>query len=83
MLPVLFLHHFQYISGYYYWQISYTNLPGSLLAGLVIYYIPMTGIGVVYFYILYYMKKVKSQLILQNHRYPNQRDLIVLHRIII
>ncbi|CAF4168558.1 unnamed protein product, partial [Adineta steineri] len=83
MLPVLFLHNFEYAPQYYYCQTLYVDIKKILLPAVITYYIPMVGIGVIYFYILYYMKKTKNQSVLQNRQVSNQRDLVVLHRIIL
>jgi hypothetical protein len=56
MTSVLIQQHFQYISKYYYCQISYYDLPGLLIAGCFVYYVPMFGIGLIYFNIICYTK---------------------------
>jgi len=43
----------------------------------------MITIGLIYFYIVYYMKQERNLAIDQNRQQRNQQDLIVLHRIII
>ncbi len=81
--PLLFLRYFQYIPQVYYCEILLTDTQGMLLMGVITYGIPMNGIGFIYGYILYYMRKRKSQLILQNRQQANQRDLTVLRRVMI
>ncbi|CAF0986556.1 unnamed protein product [Adineta steineri] len=81
ILPVLFLHNFDYTPQYYYCQTLYIDIKKLLISTFIVYYIPMVGIGAIYFYILYYMKKTKNQSILQNRQVSNQRGLVVLHRI--
>jgi hypothetical protein len=83
MLPFLFLHYFHYISQYYYCEVLLSDTEGILSTGGITYYFPMFCIGIIYVYIIYYMKKTKSQSVLQNRQQSNQRDLVVLRRIII
>jgi len=83
IIPALILHEFQYISQNYYCQVLYTNLGGLIFVAFIIFYVPMTGIGSIYFYIIYYTRKNNGQAILQNRQRANQRDLVVLRRIII
>ena len=83
MLPILFLHHFQYVPEYYYCEILLSDSLGLMLTGAITYSLPMGIIGGIYFYILYYMQKTRSQSVLRNRQQANQRDLVVLRRIII
>jgi hypothetical protein len=82
MASILIPQHFRYISGYYYCQISYYNLPGLLISTCFVYYVPMFGITLIYLKITCYMKKKRGVLILQNRQRSNQRDFIVLCRIL-
>jgi hypothetical protein len=83
ILPILFLHHFQYVPEYHYCQIPFYDLYGLLIGGSIIYYFPMIMIGSIYFYIIYHMHKTKNVAIQQNRQRTNQRDAVVLRRIII
>jgi hypothetical protein len=82
MVPVLRLQHFQYVPHYYYCEILLSDSQGLLLIGTLTYQWPMTAIGGIYCYIVYFMKKSKGQSVLQNRHNTNQRDLIVVRRII-
>ena len=83
MIPVLRLHHFQYVPHYYYCEILLSNSQGLLLIGILTYQWPLSAIGGIYCYIVYFMKKSKGQSVLQNRRSTNQRDLVVVRRIVI
>jgi magnesium-transporting ATPase (P-type) len=83
MVPFLLLNYFQYVPEYYYCEILLSDNQGMLIMGAMTYSVPMNATCLLYFYILYYMKKTKSQSILQNRQQANQRDLVVLRRIII
>jgi len=83
IIPILILREFQYISQNYYCQILFTNIRGLVFATFIVFNVSMTGIGSIYFYIIYYTKKTNGQLPLQNRQRANQRDLVVLRRIII
>ncbi len=82
VIPIFLLHLFQYISGYYYCEIPFNNLPRLIYPSYFVYFLPILIIEMIYFYILYYMKKTKGQSTSQN-RQANQRDLVVLRRTII
>ena len=82
-VPILVLHHFQYVPLYFYCEILLSDNQGLLLVTLLGYEPPMIGIGLIYVYILYYMEKSKSQSTLQNHQRSNERDVSVLRRILI
>ncbi|CAF0857704.1 unnamed protein product [Adineta steineri] len=83
LIPSLILQHYDYMPQYYYCQILYTNWRGIVNISIIVYYFPMTVIGSIYFYIVYYMKQNKSIAIQQNRQLGNQRDLTVLRRILI
>jgi len=82
VIPISLLHLFQYISGYYYCELPSNNVTRLIYSSCVVYFLPILIIEMIYFYILYYIKKTKGQSTLQN-RQANQRDLIVLRRTII
>ena len=83
VIPITVLRHFQYVPLYFYCEILLSDNQGLLIGGLLSYQLPMVGIGLIYVYILYYMKKSKRHLIVQNRLGANQRDLSVLRRILI
>lgn len=83
-VPVLLLHYIEYIKlDYYYCQISYTNVPAIIYNGVFLYYLPMASTGFIYLYIVYYMKHRKNWAIQQQRQQANQRDLVVLRRILV
>jgi hypothetical protein len=80
MIFILILHYFEYESHYYHCQISFSNFQGLLIIISVIYFGPTIVSMIIYIFIIYHVKHIKNQQI----RYQsNQRDLIVLRRIII
>jgi hypothetical protein len=81
--PVAVLRHFQYVPLYFYCEIILSDNQGLLLLSILTYLLPMTGIGSIYVYILYYMKKSSSHSTLQSRQGANQRDLSVIRRILI
>ena len=83
ILPLLILHHFQYISEYYYCEILLTDSQGMFIMGAITYSFPMISMQLIYSYILYHMKKKKSQSTLQNRQQANKRDFAVIRRILI
>ena len=56
---------------------------GMFYTGAFVYHIPLISIGFIYFYIVRYIKKQNTLTVQQNRRQANQRDLVVLRRIII
>lgn len=83
VLPFFLLNYFHYIPEYHYCEILLTDMKGVMITGGFTFDLPMICMGFLYGYILYYMKKTKSQSILQNRHRTNQRDLTVLRRILI
>ena len=59
-----------------------TNLLASLSTGSIIYYIPMTMIGIFYGILIQYVKHFTNLTNQVNRQRSNQRDLLVLRRII-
>ncbi|UJR20426.1 hypothetical protein I4U23_023557 [Adineta vaga] len=82
MAPLLIQKWVKYISGYYFCELLFSNFLPTAYAGMIAYVIPINGFIMIYIYIIHYMKKNKSQSILQNRQRTNQRDFIVLRRII-
>ena len=82
-VPLLVLHHFQYLPLYFYCEILLSDNQGILLVSMLGYEPPMIGIGLIYVYIIHYMKKSKSHSVLQNRERSNRRDITVLRRILI
>lgn len=84
ILPLYLLNYFHYIPQYYYCEILLNDNRGILLMSTITYTFPMIAMSSIYYYILYYMKKSKSQSIfLGNRQVANQRDLFILGRILI
>ncbi len=83
MMLILFLNDFEYISQNYYCQISFSDFRGLLTAVSVIYFGPTFTSVIIYIYIMYHLKHMTTSRIQQNRTRSNQRDLIVLRRIII
>lgn len=83
-IPCLLLHYFEYIIQDYYCHILFSNFRGILINGTIVFFLPMISIGIIYFYIVRYMKQERNLTINhENYRHRNQRDFIVLRRIII
>lgn len=83
ILPFSLWHRFHYISKHHFCEILLQDVLGMTVMSGITYSLPMTLMGLLYAYIIYYMKKTKSQSILQNRHRSNQRDLVVLRRIMI
>jgi hypothetical protein len=83
ILPLLLLHNFHYLPQYHFCLVQLNDLQAALLAASVLYLFPMSIIGSIYFYIIYYMRQTKNVAIQQNRQRTNQRDVVVLRRIII
>jgi len=81
--PLLLLHNFHYLPQYYFCQVELNDLQAASLAASVLYLFPMTIIGSIYCYIIYHMRQTKNIAIQQNRQRTNQRDVVVLRRIII
>ncbi len=83
ILPNLLLRSFEYASPAYHCLILYPNFLGLLITTLIIFYFPIITIGSIYFYIIYYMRQIKTSSIQRNRQRSTERDIIVLHRIVI
>ena len=83
ILPFLLLNYFQYIPDYYYCELLFTDIKGLVVIGVITYNIPMLIMTLLYTYILHFMKKTKTQSVFQNRHQANQRDLVVVRRILI
>ena len=83
LLPFLLRHRFNYILEHYFCEILFQDVLGITMMSGMTYNLPMVLMACLYSYIIYYMKKTKSQSILQNRHRSNQRDLVVLRRIMI
>ena len=79
----LFFHNFEYSSQAYHCLILYSNFFGLLLNATITFYCPMIAMGLIYFYILYYIHPMKKSSISSKRQRASQRDFVVLHRILI
>ncbi len=61
----------------------FNDFQGLLIGSSIIYYCPMSRIGSIYFYIIYHMCQTKNVAIQQSRQRTNQKDVLVLRRIII
>lgn len=82
IMPNLFFENFQYVSQVYHCLILYSNLFGLLINTSIIFYFPMIAIGLIYFFIIYYIKQTKNSSTQSKRQRSTQRDVIVLRRIV-
>ena len=75
----MFSIHHRSITG----RIPYTNLQGTLVGAFTVYYGPTTVTSIIYAYIIYYIKQKPPTIMQQNRHRADQRDLVVLRRIVI
>ncbi len=64
-------------------HIRFNNFQGLLIGGSIIYYFPMIMIGSISFYFMHHMCQTKNVAIQQSRQRTDQRDVVVLRRIII
>jgi hypothetical protein len=83
VMPLLLAQYFEYIPQDYHCQVPFTNLRGTLFVSSVVYLGPILITATIYSYIVYFIKHTTTLTAQQNRRRSNQRDLIVLRRIVI
>ncbi|CAF3837937.1 unnamed protein product [Adineta steineri] len=79
----LVLQYYTYTSNLYQCQLPFTNFKAVMSVSTILFFIPMSSIGLIYCYIMYYIKHRTSTLMQQNRERSYQRDVVVLRRIII
>jgi hypothetical protein len=83
MLIILCLNHFHYTPDYYFCQMIFTDVRVLMIIGVIIYYLPMLPIVAMYYYIVRFINRTQSHAWHQNQYRANQRDVVVLRRILI
>lgn len=82
-IPTWLLNHYEYVPNNYYCTTTYLHFNTIAYIGILEYYVPMFSVIAIYFCMIHYMKKKKSTTIQQGRHQENQRDLLVVRRIMI
>lgn len=81
-LPLPLLNLFHYLPTDFYCQTPLTHIFATFYSVAIIYYIPMLTTGIFYTILIYYVKHSNHLTNQENRQRSNQRDLLVLRRII-